>query len=127
MGNNPWVEFVKEYRLKNPGMKYSELLKQAAKSPDWQRYKKSNKNKPKVSKSAKILGEEVEEDESVATTSRRATIPPAGSVKKISTKCNSENLRQDNARLKKQMKEMMGMMMKLHYDDEDNEYDEDEE
>lgn len=112
MANNPWVEFVKEYRLKNPGMKYSELLKQAAKSPDWQRYKKSNKSK--VSKSARVLGKEEEEEE-------KEPLNNTGSVKKISTKCNSETLRQENARLKREMKEMMGMMMKLHYGNETEE------
>jgi hypothetical protein len=117
MGKNAWIDFVAQYRLKNPGMKYSLLLKEAAKSPDWQRYKKSNKNKPVARKAVKILGDEVygsEESEPLVRRpqSRKGHYVDEGSIK------------QENARLKKQMKEMMGMMMKLHYGDETEEDEE---
>jgi hypothetical protein len=45
MTTNKWIEFIKDYRKKHPGMKYGDLLIRASKSPEWIRYKQTHKNK----------------------------------------------------------------------------------
>lgn len=43
MAKNTWLEFISEYKKDYPKMKYSDLLAQAADSPEWAKYKKSKK------------------------------------------------------------------------------------
>jgi len=39
---NRWIEFVKEYKTKFPDMKYKDILKKAAESKEWGKYKKTH-------------------------------------------------------------------------------------
>lgn len=43
MAKNQWLEFIAEYKLKYPKMKYADLLAQAADSPEWAKFKKNKK------------------------------------------------------------------------------------
>lgn len=44
---NPWLEFLKKYKMKHVDKKYSEILAMASKSPEWKRYKAKHDLKPK--------------------------------------------------------------------------------
>ncbi len=53
MVKNNWIDFVKEYRKKHPGMKYGDVLRKAAKSAEWVKYKEKHGNKKTTKKSPK--------------------------------------------------------------------------
>ena len=51
MVKNNWIEFVKEYKKKHPGMKYGDVLRKAAKSAEWVKYKEKHGNNKTSKKS----------------------------------------------------------------------------
>lgn len=65
MAKNQWLEFIAEYKLQYPKMKYADLLAQAADSPEWEKFKKTKKKSifvPKVNESKLEPVEEKQEN-----------------------------------------------------------------
>jgi hypothetical protein len=62
MAKNKWIDFVKQYRRKHPGMNYKELLSKASKSKEWQKYKKGKDDCMKKCKDKEVYEDSEPDD-----------------------------------------------------------------